>query len=342
MRANKQLFEGGALGGGLQTEALTDIRPVFIVVGDFQPRALLVAAVLQGHAAAAQHQRVLQFQRRLQHIVRVNQYSVALPAAAGGDVVFRITLRAVFKAKAEVALFAVAVVIFEPPLAAAAKVFNQGAVGGGFAPEGIGEAAGRAEDLHRHVVAFALRRPHFRGIQVMRIAGVVEDQTVGFPRRQAQTAANDLLVKTHRLGGAEDGDQVDVRGVEAGGQHRDVHQIAIRLRFKGLDDAIPLRPRRFAGDQRRLAYRQQAGHFPGVFHGGGKDHHPFAVFGELHDLADNMRRDTLLFFQLMVKIGFAEQAVALRLQATEIVLHHRHIEALRRRQIAVFNHIAQR
>ncbi len=57
----------------------------------------------------------------------------------------------------------------------------------------------------------------------------------------------------------------------------------------------------------------QAGHFPGVFHGGGKDHHPFAVFGELHDLADNMRRDTLLFFQLMVKIGFAEQAVALRL-----------------------------
>ncbi len=133
MRANKQLFEGGALGGGLQTEALTDIRPVFIVVGDFQPRALLVAAVLQGHAAAAQHQRVLQFQRRLQHIVRVNQYSVALPATAGGDVVFRITLRAVFKAKAEVALFAVAVVIFEPPLAAAAKVFNQGAVGGGFA-----------------------------------------------------------------------------------------------------------------------------------------------------------------------------------------------------------------
>ena len=43
-----------------------------------------------------------------------------------------------------------------------------------------------------------------------------------------------------------------MRGVEAGGQHRDVHQIAIRLRFKGLDDAIPLRPRRFAGDQRRV------------------------------------------------------------------------------------------
>ena len=235
-----------------------------------------------------------------------------------------------------------AVVIFEPPLAAAAKVFNQGAVGGGFAPEGIGEAAGRAEDLDRHVVAFTLRRSHFRGVQVVWVAGVVEDQAVGFSRRQAQAAANDLLVKTHRLGGAEDGDQVDVRGVEAGGQHRDVHQIAILLRFKRLDDAIPFRTRGFSGDQRRLACRQQAGHFPGVLHGGGEDHHPFAAFGELHDLADDMWGDTLLFFQLMVKIGFAEQAVALRLQATEIVLHHRHIEALRRRQVAVLNHIAQR
>ncbi len=61
---------------------------------------------------------------------------------------------------------------------------------------------------------------------------------------------------------------------------------------------IPLRPRRFAGDlsARTWPTGQQAGHFRAVFHGGGKDHHPFAVFGELHDLADNMRRDTLLFF----------------------------------------------
>ncbi len=62
-----------------------------------------------------------------------------------------------------------------------------------------------------------------------------------FPRRRAQTAANDLLVKTHRLkgGGWRSGRRA---ALEAGGQHRDVHQIAIRLRFKGLDDAIPLRP----------------------------------------------------------------------------------------------------
>ena len=176
----------------------------------------------------------------------------------------------------------------------------------------------------------------------MRIAGVVEDQTVGFPRRQAQTAANDLLVKTHRLGGAEDGDQVNVRGVEAGSQHRDVHQIAILLRFKRLDNAIPLWSRRFPGDQRGLRRRQQTGYFPGVFHGGGEDHRPFTAFGELHDLADDMRCYALLFFQFVVKIGFAEQAVALRLQTAEIVLHHRHIKAFRWRQVAVLNHIAQR
>ncbi len=82
MRANKQLFEGGALGGGLQTEALTDIRPVFIVVGDFQPRALLVAAVLAmplQRSTSASFSFSAAFVRRL---VRVNQYSRA-PGSGG-------------------------------------------------------------------------------------------------------------------------------------------------------------------------------------------------------------------------------------------------------------------
>ncbi len=120
-----------------------------------------------------------------------HQYSVALPAAAGGDVVFRITLRAVFKAKAESrTVRGGRRHLRNTPLAAAAKVFNQGAVGGGFAPVRYWRRpqAGH-EDLHRHVVAFALRRPHFRGIQVMRIAGVSRGSDSRFSRRQAQTAA---------------------------------------------------------------------------------------------------------------------------------------------------------
>jgi hypothetical protein len=88
--------------------------------------------VLQVHAATAQHQRIFELQRGLQHIVGVDQNGVALAAAAGGNIIFRIALRTVFKTKTKIALFAVTIVIFKPALAAAAKVFNQRAVGGGF------------------------------------------------------------------------------------------------------------------------------------------------------------------------------------------------------------------
>ena len=157
-------------------------------------------------------------------------------------------MRAVFEAKAKITLLAMAFVIFKPALAAAAKVFNQRAVGGGFPPERIGETACRAKHLDRHVVAFSFRRPHFRSIEIVRIPGVIKDQAVGFTRRQAQAAADDLLVKTHRLGRAQDGDQIDMRRIKAGGQYRDVDQIAILLGFKRFNDAIALRPRRFTGN----------------------------------------------------------------------------------------------
>ncbi|CSF61476.1 Uncharacterised protein [Shigella sonnei] len=53
MRADKKLLEGGTLGRCLQTETLTHIRTVFIVIGDFQPFAFLVVPMLQRHAATA-------------------------------------------------------------------------------------------------------------------------------------------------------------------------------------------------------------------------------------------------------------------------------------------------
>ena len=74
----------------------------------------------------------------------------------------------------------------------------------------------------------------------------------------------------------------------------------------------------------------------------GENHHPFARCSKLHDLADDVWRNALLFFQLAVEIGFAEQSVTLCLQAAEIVLHDWHIQPFWRRQIAVFNHITQR
>ncbi len=165
MRADKQLLKGRALGRRLQPEALADVGAILIVIGDFQPLAFFIRAGLQRHAGAAQHQRIFQLQRRFQHVVRVDQHRVALAAAAGGDIIFGVALRAVFKAETEIALLAIALIIFKPALTAATKVFNQRAVGGGFSPEGVGKAAGRAKHLHRHVVAFAFRRAHFRGVQ---------------------------------------------------------------------------------------------------------------------------------------------------------------------------------
>ena len=128
-----------------------------------------------------------------------------------------------------------AFIVLQPALTAAAKVFNQRAVGGGFAPEGVGKAAAGAEHLHRHVVAFAFRGTHFRRVQVVRVAGIIKNQTVGFPRRQAQAAANYLLIQTDGFGRAQDGNQVDVWGIKAGSQYRHVDQVAELLIFKGIN-----------------------------------------------------------------------------------------------------------
>ncbi|MPN38323.1 hypothetical protein SDC9_185847 [bioreactor metagenome] len=76
-------------------------------------------------------------------------------------------------------------------------MLNQRAVGRCFAPEGVGKAAGRTEHLYRNVVAFPFRRTNFRRVQVVRVTSVIEDQTVGFIRRQAQPTTDNLLVKAN-------------------------------------------------------------------------------------------------------------------------------------------------
>ncbi|SVK50287.1 Uncharacterised protein [Acinetobacter baumannii] len=114
------------------------------------------------------------------------------------------------------------------------------------------------------------------------------------------------------------------------------------LLFERLDERISLGGRRFGADQRGFAVRQQAVDLAGVLDGGGEDHHAFAIVGVLYNLADDMRRDAVLPFQLTVQVRFAEQAVAPGLQTAEVVLHDRHIQPLRRHQKTVFNHVAQR
>ncbi len=108
-----------------------------------------------------------------------------------------------------------AFIVFKPALTAAAKMFNQRAVGGGFPPEGVGKPAGRAKNLNGNVVALAFWRAYFRRIEIVRVTGVIKDQTVGFARRQTQPAANNLLIQADGFRRAKNRNQVDVRGVKA-------------------------------------------------------------------------------------------------------------------------------
>ena len=110
-----------------------------------------------------------------------------------------------------------AFIVFKPALTAAAKMFNQRAVGGGFPPEGVGKPAGRAKNLNGNVVALAFWRAYFWRIEIVRVTGVIKDQTVGFARRQTQPAANNLLIQADGFRRAKNRNQVDVRGVKAGG-----------------------------------------------------------------------------------------------------------------------------
>ncbi|CAH0277144.1 hypothetical protein SRABI106_03190 [Rahnella aquatilis] len=100
------------------------------------------------------------------------------------------------------------------------------AVFGGFSPENIGETAGRAEHLHRFVIARRFMAADFRRKQVMRVSGVIEDQAIRFVRCEPQPASDNLLIQTDGFGRAQDGDKIHMRCVKAGGQHRYIHQIA--------------------------------------------------------------------------------------------------------------------
>ena len=133
-----------------------------------------------------------------------------------------------------------------------------------------------------------------------------------------------------------------MRGIEASGQDRHIHQIAKTLGFELFNQHVALSARRVPGDKRRIISRQQADNLFGVLNGSGENHYPFACLGKLDNLADDMRRYSLLLFQFLIQIRFAKQAVTLRLQAAEVILHYRHVEAFWRRQVAVFNHVTQR
>ncbi len=121
-----------------------------------------------------------------------------------------VALGAVFKAETEIALLAMPFIIFKPAPTAAAKMFDQRTVSRRLALKRCCKAAGRTEDLYRHVVTFFLSGTHFRRVEIVRVTGVIRDQAVGFTRGQTRTAANDLLIQADRFGRTQNSNQVDV------------------------------------------------------------------------------------------------------------------------------------
>lgn len=123
------------------------------------------------------------------------------------------------------------VVIFKPSLTAATKVFNQCPVGGRFPQKVLAKPqAGQKTCTERcHFCLSVYQLPARRDRE-------------GYPHNQelsnqscpseTQTAPDNLLVKTHRFGRAQNSNKIDVRGVKSSGQYRDVDQIAKTLGFK--------------------------------------------------------------------------------------------------------------
>src|SRR5690554_7819197 len=92
-------------------------------------------------------------------------------------------MRAFFETKTVVALFKRLhrLVLFtdaKQPLTTATIVLNYLPFAIGFTPVDIGKATAGAKYLHRLTVGIGLLLPHFRVIQIHRIAGVINHQTL--------------------------------------------------------------------------------------------------------------------------------------------------------------------
>ena len=134
------------------------------------------------------------------------------------------------------------------------------------------------------------------------VAAIVEDEAVRLPgvRREAESTANHLNVEAARLGGSQEDDAVDVRGVEAGGEDAHIEQI-LHGRL-GLAEEVGLRDALEGGDNlRTLVGGGVAGHDGdavldeeaellgdgvAVVHGGAKDDHGLAILRLLDEIAD--------------------------------------------------------
>ena len=85
------------------------------------------------------------------------------------------------------------------------------------------------------------------------VPGEVEHQAVSLAQCKAATTAHDLHIQTRRLGGAQHGNQIHRRRIEAGRQHIGIGQALNASSLEVVDDGLALG----AG---RIAHNRLAGH----------------------------------------------------------------------------------
>ncbi len=203
---------------------------VLIVIGDFQPFAFFRRA----HAKDMPLQRntSASFSRSAAfNISSGSTRMVSHPRQRRAAISFLRYIAGNFKTETEVTLFAMSVVIFKPSRQRRPKCSINVVPSASFSPKGVGKTAGRAENLYRDVVTLpsVYQLPARRDREDYPHNQELSNQSCW---GQAQAAPDNLLVKTHRFGRAQNGDKIDVRGVKSGGQYRDVDQIAKTLGFK--------------------------------------------------------------------------------------------------------------
>ena len=199
----------------------------------------------------------------------------------------------------------------------------------------------RAGHLHRFAIAIRLGFAYFRGVEIPRVARIVENQALLFTRREAQPAPHDLLIQADRLGGPQNRDQIDVGGIEASSQHRHVDQILQLARFKRIDQRGALGRGRRTGNQRGLLGGQIAHDLFGVGHRRGENHHPLAVGSVLHHLGNDARCRPVARHH-PVELLLPKQTTGRGRKRREVVPLDGHIQPLGRGQKTLLDHQAQR
>ena len=150
-------------------------------------------------------------------------------------------------------------------------------------------AAGRAELGRCLALAAALWEPALDRVDrthVHRRVGEVSPQAVGLAGRQTHAAAGDLHVQHRALGGAQQGDEVQLRHVEAGGQHGHVDEAADLALAECTDQLRPLALGRLGADHlgHHATAAQGVANVLGVLNRHGEHQPALALGRELHDL----------------------------------------------------------